>query len=243
MVHRDIPGTDCLAGEQAGVQSDGGGYVNDWIYIRVSSFLSSSRVIISIYVLRLGDRHCENILLDMNTGDVVHVDFNCLFEKVSQYHVCYNSEIILSSGENPRDTRACSFPTEPEHRRWLRGYRCRRYVIVSRNMHVFSDDIPGVFRIACEVSMQLLRDNKDCLMSVLDAFVHDPLVEWEDEKRKRVRHYCIFVSSLLTSVFRIGKHRETAMFAGRISGRRMQYGRRLIYVNSPRARSSRSRKS
>jgi phosphatidylinositol kinase/protein kinase (PI-3 family) len=30
----------------------------------------------------LGDRHCENILLDTNTGDVVHVDFNCLFEKV-----------------------------------------------------------------------------------------------------------------------------------------------------------------
>lgn len=35
--------------------------------------------------------------------------------------------------------------------------------------------------------MQLLRDNKDMLMSVLDAFVHDPLVEWEDEKRKMVR--------------------------------------------------------
>ena len=30
----------------------------------------------------LGDRHCENILMDTNTGDVVHVDFNCLFEKV-----------------------------------------------------------------------------------------------------------------------------------------------------------------
>lgn len=44
----------------------------------------------------------------------------------------------------------------------------------------------GFFRIACEVTMQLLRDNKDSLMSVLDAFVHDPLVEWEDEKRKLV---------------------------------------------------------
>lgn len=32
--------------------------------------------------------------------------------------------------------------------------------------------------------MQILRDNKDSLMSVLDAFIHDPLVEWEDEKRK-----------------------------------------------------------
>lgn len=34
--------------------------------------------------------------------------------------------------------------------------------------------------------MQLLRDNKDTLMSVLDAFVHDPLVEWEDKKRELV---------------------------------------------------------
>lgn len=34
----------------------------------------------------LGDRHCENILLDTNTGDVVHVDFNCLFEKVWGSH-------------------------------------------------------------------------------------------------------------------------------------------------------------
>ncbi|KAJ3556801.1 hypothetical protein NM688_g1817 [Phlebia brevispora] len=33
------------------------------------------------YILGLGDRHCENILLDMNNGDVVHIDFNCLFEK------------------------------------------------------------------------------------------------------------------------------------------------------------------
>lgn len=32
---------------------------------------------------RLGDRHCENMLLDTRTGDFVHVDFNCLFEKVS----------------------------------------------------------------------------------------------------------------------------------------------------------------
>lgn len=36
----------------------------------------------SLTYCRLGDRHLENILLDVNTGDVVHVDFNCLFERV-----------------------------------------------------------------------------------------------------------------------------------------------------------------
>ena len=31
---------------------------------------------------RLGDRHGENILLDEATGDSVHVDFNCILDKV-----------------------------------------------------------------------------------------------------------------------------------------------------------------
>jgi len=58
----------------------------------------------------------------------------------------------------------------------------------------------GVFRIACEVTMQLLRDNKDSLMSVLDAFIHDPLVEWEDEKRKLVRMFHPSYRSAQTSL-------------------------------------------
>lgn len=33
------------------------------------------------YILGLGDRHCENILLDIETGKVLHVDFDCLFDK------------------------------------------------------------------------------------------------------------------------------------------------------------------
>lgn len=37
------------------------------------------------YILGLGDRHGENILLDSTSGDVVHVDFNCLFNKGNNY--------------------------------------------------------------------------------------------------------------------------------------------------------------
>lgn len=33
------------------------------------------------YILGLGDRHGENILFDTVTGETVHVDFNCLFNK------------------------------------------------------------------------------------------------------------------------------------------------------------------
>lgn len=53
--------------------------------------------------------------------------------------------------------------------------------------------VEGVYRKAAEITMQLLRDNKDVLMSVLDAFIHDPLVEWEDEKLKFVNGHLIFL--------------------------------------------------
>lgn len=36
----------------------------------------------------------------------------------------------------------------------------------------------GVFRRVCEVTMGLLRENKATLRSVLESFIHDPLVEW-----------------------------------------------------------------
>ena len=43
----------------------------------------------------------------------------------------------------------------------------------------------GIFRKAGEVTMRLLRANSDTLMSVLESFIHDPLVEWN---RKKVRY-------------------------------------------------------
>ncbi|KAF5371168.1 hypothetical protein D9758_004152 [Tetrapyrgos nigripes] len=103
------------------------------------------------FILGLGDRHCENMLMDENCGDLIHVDFNMLFERGKTL-----------------DT--------PER-------------VPFRLTHNLVDGlgatgVEGVFRISCELTLQLLQNNKDSLMSVLDAFIHDPLVEWEEEKRK-----------------------------------------------------------
>jgi len=38
--------------------------------------------------------------------------------------------------------------------------------------------IEGSFRITCENVMSVLRENKDSLMAVLEAFVYDPLINW-----------------------------------------------------------------
>lgn len=47
----------------------------------------------------------------------------------------------------------------------------------------------GFFRKSAEITMQLLRVNKDSLINVLEAYVHDPLVEWQDERNKKVGYH------------------------------------------------------
>ncbi|GHJ88255.1 hypothetical protein NliqN6_4657 [Naganishia liquefaciens] len=38
--------------------------------------------------------------------------------------------------------------------------------------------IHGSYKRSCEIAMEVLRDNKDSLMAVLEAFVYDPLIAW-----------------------------------------------------------------
>ncbi|TKA63316.1 hypothetical protein B0A55_12457 [Friedmanniomyces simplex] len=45
-------------------------------------------------------------------------------------------------------------------------------------------NIEGSFRTTCEHVMRLLRDNKESLMAVLEAFVHDPLLTWRLNTRE-----------------------------------------------------------
>ncbi|KAI9331418.1 hypothetical protein DFJ73DRAFT_857163 [Zopfochytrium polystomum] len=108
---------------------------------------SSTLAVMSMvgFVVGLGDRHGENILFDELTGDCVHVDFNCLFEK------------------------GLSFDT-PE-------------VVPFRLTHNLVDacglsGVEGVFRRACEVSLSVLRNNRESLGAVLETFIYDPLCEW-----------------------------------------------------------------
>jgi serine/threonine-protein kinase mTOR len=38
--------------------------------------------------------------------------------------------------------------------------------------------IEGTFRLTCERVMKVMRENRDSLIAVLEAFVHDPLISW-----------------------------------------------------------------
>ena len=33
------------------------------------------------YLIAMGDRHCENILMMADTGEIFHIDYECIFNK------------------------------------------------------------------------------------------------------------------------------------------------------------------
>lgn len=54
---------------------------SEWWYARQQLARSSAGWSMAGHIIGLGDRHGENILLDTRRGRVVHVDFDCLFDK------------------------------------------------------------------------------------------------------------------------------------------------------------------
>lgn len=49
--------------------------------------------------------------------------------------------------------------------------------------------VEGLYRQVCQVTMTLLRSNKETVLSVLESFVHDPLVEWSRSKHQSLNHH------------------------------------------------------
>lgn len=54
---------------------------HEWFAARIRYTRSVAVMSMVGYVLGLGDRHGENVLLEEGSGGIFHVDFNCLFDK------------------------------------------------------------------------------------------------------------------------------------------------------------------
>eukprot|EP00929_Paragymnodinium_shiwhaense_P055457 TRINITY_DN27782_c0_g2_i2.p1 TRINITY_DN27782_c0_g2~~TRINITY_DN27782_c0_g2_i2.p1 ORF type:complete len:1767 (+),score=455.48 TRINITY_DN27782_c0_g2_i2:361-5301(+) len=124
-----------------------------WLSKRLAFSRSQALWCMIGYVVGLGDRHGENILVDTESGRMVHVDFDCLFGKGMQL-------------ERPE--------TVP--------FRLTQNCVAALGV----TGVEGVFRQACELCMQVLRDqtNRQTLLSVLHAFIADPLIEWGSRSSK-----------------------------------------------------------
>ncbi|KAJ3014917.1 Serine/threonine-protein kinase smg1 [Thoreauomyces humboldtii] len=110
------------------------------------------------YMIGLGDRHLDNILLDQHSGELVHIDFNVCFENGFKLRVPETVPFRLT--QNIRSALGVT------------------------GTH-------GVFRIASENVLRVMRDNRETLLTLLEAFVYDPLVDWtrnasEDVDKRRL---------------------------------------------------------
>lgn len=108
---------------------------------------SRSTAVMSIigYIIGLGDRHLDNVLVNLNTGEVAHIDYNICFEK----------------GHNLRVPERVPF-------------RMTQNIQQALGL----TGIEGVFRFSCEHVMKILREGKETLLTLLEAFVYDPLLDW-----------------------------------------------------------------
>lgn len=192
LVHRKFPRAFGLAPSSPRLLSYSRGHLDGRFRPWVSSLPSLSRSKASAdhdpRDDRLGDRHCENILLDGTTGDTVHVDFNCLFDKVRHLLPFL---VYRHSCDTPRRVELSRWPRkflsasrQTSSMAWELLVSKVRTLTLSRCClaHTLSSNHSGVYRRSAEIALRILRANKDSLRSVLETFLHDPLVEWISRK-------------------------------------------------------------
>ncbi|KAI1725259.1 FAD binding domain-containing protein [Ditylenchus destructor] len=131
-------------------------YLDPWKWYKSRSNFTQTAATMSMvgFVLGLGDRHAENILLDTMTGDAVHVDFNLLFDKGELLKV---PEVV--------------------------PFRLTRNMVDGLG----STGVQGSFRRCCEASMRVMRNEELMLTTVLQSFVHDPLLEWTESRNQQAK--------------------------------------------------------
>eukprot|EP01127_Copromyxa_protea_P021217 TRINITY_DN7249_c0_g1_i1.p1 TRINITY_DN7249_c0_g1~~TRINITY_DN7249_c0_g1_i1.p1 ORF type:complete len:2507 (+),score=519.55 TRINITY_DN7249_c0_g1_i1:98-7618(+) len=122
---------------------------NSELWLDKRTTYTSSLAVMSMvgYILGLGDRHPNNLMLNRNSGKVIHIDFGDCFEVAML-----------------RDKFAEKVP-----------FRLTRMLIQA--MEVSGTE--GLFRATCERVMGVLREHKESIMAVLEAFLYDPLINWK----------------------------------------------------------------
>ena len=109
---------------------------------------SRSLAIMSIigYILGLGDRHLNNLLMSRKNGQIIHIDFGDCFE------------VAMKRDKYPEKV----------------PFRLTRMLVKALGL----TEIEGNFRITCEKIMNLLRKNKDSMIAILSALIHNPLISF-----------------------------------------------------------------
>lgn len=103
------------------------------------------------YIVGLGDRHTQNILIDKTTAEVVHIDLGIAFDQGK----------ILPTPE-----------TVP--------FRLTRDIVDGFGI----TGIDGIFTNTCEITMQLMLDSCEEIMTIFEVLLYDPLYNWSLSPKK-----------------------------------------------------------
>ncbi|XP_066595255.1 serine/threonine-protein kinase SMG1 isoform X2 [Prorops nasuta] len=145
------------------------------------------------YIIGLGDRHLDNVLVDLNTGEVVHIDYNVCFEKGKTLRVPEKVPFRLT--QNIKTALGVT-------------------------------GIEGIFRLACEHTLRVMRRGRETLLTLLEAFVYDPLVDWRVGADNSIASYgACQARARCTGIGRKQLEQELtrAMFAVRIAEMRAEW--------------------
>lgn len=145
------------------------------------------------YIIGLGDRHLDNVLVDLTTGEVVHIDYNVCFEK----------------GKTLRVPEKVPFRMTPN---------------IKTALGVTG--VEGIFRLACEHTLRVMRRGRETLLTLLEAFVYDPLVDWRAGAENSIASYgTCQAKARYTGIERIQLEKELtrALFVVRIAEVRTEW--------------------
>lgn len=106
------------------------------------------------YLVGLGDRHLDNLLADLTTGHIIHIDYNVCFDKGRTLRVAERVPFRL--------THILRHTLGP----LAQGHLVR-----------------GTFRVSLEKTLSVARSVIDPFLIQLKAFLIDPLVDWQDKKQ------------------------------------------------------------
>jgi FKBP12-rapamycin complex-associated protein len=111
------------------------------------------------YILGLGDRHPSNLMLERPSGKIIHIDFGDCKDGKRFVDCLFDGKLFFPPGFEVAMHRD-KYPEKVP-------FRLTRMLINAMEV----SGIEGNFRSTCENVMQVLRDNKESLMAVLEAFV------------------------------------------------------------------------